>query len=79
MLSGFLVTTAWRVLTLDGGDGLQIWRVSVNILNKQSWTDDGGVPPAWGLGVGLTTLHQKKKKACYEMSQRTLDLCRFLG
>jgi hypothetical protein len=26
-----------------GGDGLQIWRVAVNILNKQSWMADGGV------------------------------------
>jgi hypothetical protein len=25
---------------LDGGDGLQIWRVAENILNKQSWRAD---------------------------------------
>jgi hypothetical protein len=29
-------------------------------LNKQSWTADEGEPPAWGLGVGLTTPHRKK-------------------
>jgi hypothetical protein len=43
---------------LDGGDGLQIWRVAANILNKQPLTRDG--PPAWGLGVGLTTPCHKK-------------------
>jgi hypothetical protein len=21
----------------DGGDGLQVWRINVNVLNKQSW------------------------------------------
>jgi hypothetical protein len=26
----------------DGGDGLQIWRVAANILNKQSWTVNKG-------------------------------------
>jgi len=34
-------------------EGLQIWWVAVNILNKQSWTADKGGPPALGLGVGL--------------------------
>jgi hypothetical protein len=24
----------------DGGDDLQIWRVTANILNKQLWTTD---------------------------------------
>jgi hypothetical protein len=37
-----------------GGHGLQMWRVVANILNKQSWIVDG-------LGLGLTTLHQKQK------------------
>jgi hypothetical protein len=44
----------------DGEDGLQIWRVAVNILKKKSWTADQGWSPAWGLGVGLTTPHSKK-------------------
>jgi hypothetical protein len=35
----------------DGGDGLQIWKVAANILNKQSWTADKGCPS--NLGVGL--------------------------
>jgi hypothetical protein len=42
----------------DGEDGLHIWRVAANILNKQL---RGGGPLAWGLGVGLTTLTVKNK------------------
>jgi hypothetical protein len=34
------------------GDGLQIWKVAANILNKQSQTADKGSPPAWGLEGG---------------------------
>jgi hypothetical protein len=28
---------------MNGGDSLQIWKVAVNILNKQLQTDDKGV------------------------------------
>jgi hypothetical protein len=49
-----------RPQVADGGDALQFWREAVNILNKQSRTPDMGGPPAWGLGVGLTTPHRKK-------------------
>jgi hypothetical protein len=45
---------------VDGGDSLQIWRVAVNILNKQLQIADMGCPPAWGLGIGLTTPCHKK-------------------
>jgi hypothetical protein len=31
-----------RPQVADGGDGLQIWRVAANILNKQSRTTDKG-------------------------------------
>jgi hypothetical protein len=31
-----------RNVLVDGGDGLQIWRVVSNILNKQSRTADSG-------------------------------------
>jgi hypothetical protein len=43
----------------DGGDGLQIWRVDTNILSSRGQPTLGD-PPAWGLGVGLTTSHRKK-------------------
>jgi hypothetical protein len=41
-----------KLLVADGGEGLQIWRVAANILNKQSLTADKGCPPVWGLGGG---------------------------
>jgi hypothetical protein len=44
------------------GDGLQIWKVVANIMNKQSWTSDKGVVfqlNSW-LGMVLSTIHHKK-------------------
>jgi hypothetical protein len=35
-----------------GGEGLQIWRVAANILNKQSQTTDKGWPSSLGVGRG---------------------------
>jgi hypothetical protein len=37
-----------------------------------------GGPPAWGVGVGLTTPH-RKKQACYEQDQWALDLVGVFG
>jgi hypothetical protein len=48
-----------RPQVADGGNGLQIWRVAANILNKQSWIADKGWSSSLGLGVGLTTPHRK--------------------
>jgi hypothetical protein len=48
-----------RPQVANGGDGLQIWRVAANILNKQSRTADRGDPPAWGLSGGLATPQRK--------------------
>jgi hypothetical protein len=31
-------------------DGLQIWRVAANILNKQAWTADNGCSSKLGVG-----------------------------
>jgi hypothetical protein len=39
------------------GDGFQLWRVAVNILNKQTETNDKGWSSS--LGVGLITSHCK--------------------
>jgi hypothetical protein len=41
MVSGSLVTTAWRVLS-DGADSLQIWTVAADVLNKQFRTAGKG-------------------------------------
>jgi hypothetical protein len=43
----------------DRGDGLQIWRVAANILNKKSRTADSGWSCSFGVGRGLTTPHSK--------------------
>jgi hypothetical protein len=48
-----------RSQVADRGDGLQIWRVAANILNKQQRTADRGWPSSLGLGGGLTTTHRK--------------------
>jgi hypothetical protein len=45
-----------RPRVADRGDGLQIWRVAANILNKQCQTADRGWPSSLGVGRGLTTL-----------------------
>jgi hypothetical protein len=34
----------------NGGDGLQVWRVAANILNKQSRTSDKGWSSSLGVG-----------------------------
>jgi len=31
-----------RTRIMDGGDGLQIWKVAADIQNEQSWTDNKG-------------------------------------
>jgi hypothetical protein len=59
----------------DGGDGLQIWRVAVHILKKQSRTVDKGWPPSLRLGVGLTTPNLKNKLVtkCHKGPQTWTD------
>jgi len=42
-----------------GRDGLQIWRVAVNI--SISWQPTRGSPTAWGLGGEWRTSHFKNK------------------
>jgi hypothetical protein len=56
----------------DGGNGLQIWRATANILNKQSRRADKRWPTNLGLGVGLKTAH-RKNLLCYEMFQGSSD------
>jgi hypothetical protein len=42
-----------------GDNGLQMWRIVMNILNKQSWAANKGCPPTWDLGGVLKTPHHK--------------------
>jgi hypothetical protein len=44
----------------DGGDGLQIWKVAANIINKQSEQPTRSGPLGSGLGKELRTPHHKK-------------------
>jgi len=41
---------------VGGGDGLQMWRVAANILNKKLWTASKGWLSALGVGQGLNSL-----------------------
>jgi hypothetical protein len=53
------ITMVWRVLVggggADGGDSSQIWRVSGNIINKQSRTVDRGWSSSFVVGRGANT------------------------
>jgi hypothetical protein len=42
-------------------NGLQLWRVAANILNKQMRTNDKGWSSSLGLGVEIKTLYRKNK------------------
>jgi len=45
-----------RPQVVDGGDGLQIWRVAVNILNKQPQITDKGWSSSLGNGQRIKNL-----------------------
>jgi hypothetical protein len=62
-----------RPQVADGGNGLQIWRVAANILNKQSRTADNGWSSSLGVGRGANTPH-RIKLSCYENSQEASDM-----
>jgi hypothetical protein len=54
---------------VDRVDGLQIWRVAVNILNKQRGQPTRGGLPAWGLGGWLTTRETLYLLRCTRVSE----------
>jgi hypothetical protein len=62
----------------DGGEGLQIWRVAADILNKQSRTADKGWPSSLGVGRGANNSHRNKRNM-YEMLQRASELDGYFG
>jgi hypothetical protein len=67
-----------------GRDGLQVWRVAVNILNKQSRTADGGWSSSLGVGrrtnnppplnLSFVTNHHREPRARRDPSARPKHL-----
>jgi hypothetical protein len=55
------------------GEGLQIWRVAANILNKQSRPADKWLSSRLGVGHGATIPHCKKA-IFYEIFESASDL-----
>jgi hypothetical protein len=54
----------------DGGDGLHLWRIAANILNKQWWTTDLGWSSS--LGVGRAANSSPKKISLLRKIRRSL-------
>ena len=52
----------------------QIWRVAVNILNKQSRTADKGWSYNLGVGRGAETAHRDKVSGCESFTKKTSNL-----
>jgi hypothetical protein len=50
-----------RPQVAEGRDGLHIWRLAANILNKQSRTAEKEWSSSLGVGWGLATPHRKKQ------------------
>jgi hypothetical protein len=62
----------------DTGDGLQIWRVAANLLNKELRTDDSGWPSSLGAGRGKQP-PTVKHYICCEACTRTSEMDGFSG
>jgi hypothetical protein len=59
-----------RPQVVDGEDGLQVWRITANILNKQSHTANKGWSSCLGFGVGLQlTVKNKLVTKCHKRPQ----------
>jgi hypothetical protein len=59
-----------RPQVTDVGDGLQIWKLAANILNKQSQTSDKGWSSSLGVGRGsnkslVTNCHKVPRTDSY--------------
>ena len=52
-------------------EGLQIWKVTANIMSRQLKTADKRWPLAWGLGELLTTPHRKNLTLVTNHTERT--------
>jgi hypothetical protein len=59
-------------LVADGGYGLQIWWVAVNILIKQLQTADKGLSSNFGLELGANN-SSVYNPTCYKMLHRSIN------
>jgi len=57
VLSVSMSTRCGTLSGCDGWDGVYVWRVAYNVLNKQLQISDKGCPMVWWLGEMLTTQH----------------------
>jgi len=48
----FKTISSESLVTTEGGEGLQIWSVSENVLDRQLWTADVGWPSSFDVGRG---------------------------
>jgi hypothetical protein len=66
------VTTAWHVLRLRAEEWPPIWRVAVNILNKQSRTADKGWSSSLGVGWGANNSSLLKRILLWNIHWQSL-------
>jgi hypothetical protein len=62
---------------VDGGDGLQMWRVAANIFSKQLWMPNKGWPSKLGVGKGSNNKLTIKNQLV--IKRYTLKLDGFFG
>jgi hypothetical protein len=62
----------------DGGYGFQLWKVAVNILNKQSRTTNKGCSPNFGVGREPETTDRKKTRSFLRNVLKSLGTERIL-
>jgi hypothetical protein len=60
-----------------GGDGIEMWKMAANILNKRLWTAEKGWFSSAGLCEGLT--HHRKEIACCKILHESSELDGFFG
>jgi hypothetical protein len=63
---------------VDGGEGLQTWRLAANMLNKHSRTANKWWSFSLWVGRGAKKLH-RKNLAFHEMPKSASDMGRFFG
>jgi hypothetical protein len=62
---------------VDGKDGIQLWRVALNILNKQLWTPEKRWSSSFSVGHGGKPPHCKHKPVMKYLTEH--QNCSFFG